>query len=482
MKKTVSFYLLCFIWAFLISSCETDDVYSDIKTNENNSHLMAIINGMNLDTTNLYRLGDYYVIENDILIHKDSIPLYGLSMTRQARADYIIHNISMITVGVDPGLPADNDWRSAVHQAISEYNSLGLSFSFVYSDINPDILVSYYPTTPSDPIFNDLVCGTALYPSSNGLPGSSIFVNQLTTYQFSTKMKKLILAHNLGHCIGLRHTDWHKYPLNYEPTAIHIVGTTGTDSNSIMNADYCGKEWKGFSNYDKIALDALFPGDALFLSKTSIEGPSMPETNNQINYSLICPPLHTLTEIIWTVNGNIVSQNQSFNYTFNQPGTYDLKCSGIFSKGNGATIIFSKEKQVTVYPRIYNDQWHILNARVDGLNQISYDLVYKASRPHSFYDFHVIFLYRGAYDRSSIDWDWMQNSYGQWVIPPVAYDEGCLDGYLLGGSISQGQVYVKQRIKYRLSGNYNLQDIEMAFIYSKSDEKRLCDMQYLIHD
>ena len=66
------------------------------------------------------------------------------------------------------------------------------------------------------------------------------------------------MAHELGHNLGLRHTNG-----GSEGAAgvglIQIPGTPTTDSDSFMNAGTCGNSWTKFSHYDIVTFNYLWP-------------------------------------------------------------------------------------------------------------------------------------------------------------------------------------------------------------------------------
>lgn len=64
------------------------------------------------------------------------------------------------------------------------------------------------------------------------------------------------MVHELGHCFGLRHTNWQAIG---ESTANHINGTSSSDPNSIMNGGTAEYQWNGFSDGDQVAIKKLYP-------------------------------------------------------------------------------------------------------------------------------------------------------------------------------------------------------------------------------
>ncbi|MBK7885281.1 MAG: hypothetical protein IPJ81_16995 [Chitinophagaceae bacterium] len=157
---------------------------------------------------------------------------------------------SNILINVASGTPTE--WVDAAKSAVTAWNSIsgGLTFS-IKTNVNQSTsgVSVYMAELPGT--FWKKPYALAEYPSG-GYPGWRIRIN--TKGFSSTKSEKIgIMVHEIGHCIGLTHTD------SGEGTLIGNLGTcsTGTDNASIMKDDGT-YSWSGFSECDKKAYDAFY--------------------------------------------------------------------------------------------------------------------------------------------------------------------------------------------------------------------------------
>lgn len=147
--------------------------------------------------------------------------------------------------------------------AIGNYNSLNLLFNLVRT--------SGSTTGCSTVITVRVVSGTGAssgFPSG-GLPFNTINLGAgLNGPGFTLDQVECIITHELGHVLGLRHSDWFNTSFSCgtggsEGTgtvgAILIPGTPSGTTESIMNACACGPETTGeFSASDITALQVLY--------------------------------------------------------------------------------------------------------------------------------------------------------------------------------------------------------------------------------
>lgn len=98
------------------------------------------------------------------------------------------------------------------------------------------------------------VLGRAGFPS-NGRPFNLVTLNVDRLADFGANTRRNTIIHELGHCVGLRHTDWRA---NRERSAVNIPGTNENDTGSIMWHTINGGN-NPFTNGDLTAFRALFP-------------------------------------------------------------------------------------------------------------------------------------------------------------------------------------------------------------------------------
>ena len=171
---------------------------------------MCIIQSLGFDTLDVVKLKSGYLIQGDIYIEKSKLVAYGQPQTRQAyhTTGLIGHpKQRAITVGVDSSIPASgvDDWRDEIQEAINLWNPLSNLKMTYTTAANPDILIR---SDASTPLPNNAIAAGS-WPM-NGKPGPSIWINLDYDYNKTIpRLQKIYnMVHELGHCFGLRHTNW----------------------------------------------------------------------------------------------------------------------------------------------------------------------------------------------------------------------------------------------------------------------------------
>jgi hypothetical protein len=245
----------------LLTSCKKRDFEAISKPNIDIQRILRL----GFDTSGIVDMGNYYIVEGDIMIKKVQFSALPRQVYNANSGLLSITHQSNITVRVDSTIPTDGgnlDWRNEVSQAIQEYNSL----------TNSNIRLSQTSAIPADititsrVLFDQFgrdfsVIAAAEWPN-NGQPGSLITLNAHYDQgsPVSTSQKKYNLVHELGHNIGFRHTNW--YGLNEPPgTLVGSSPNSGTnpDPSSVFNGGTATHTWQGFSSWDIYAINYLYP-------------------------------------------------------------------------------------------------------------------------------------------------------------------------------------------------------------------------------
>jgi hypothetical protein len=215
------------------------------------------------------------VVEGDIIIRKSSLRAAPPAVPGQAmpsshplyqfRTPGIINRQAVTQVRVNlSGLASSPTWVEAFRDAMARWSAIpGSALTFVESTNAPHLNVSLYRTEIEDKCGghnNTFAC--ADWPSG-GSPGSWLYVNgSVLILSYSTHL--LVATHELGHTVGLRHTNMKVWTPCGAPEdtdeATQIPGTPLTDSVSVMNGCPSSLAWNGFSFYDRVAYRTLYPG------------------------------------------------------------------------------------------------------------------------------------------------------------------------------------------------------------------------------
>ncbi|MCF0061772.1 M57 family metalloprotease [Dyadobacter chenwenxiniae] len=194
-----------------------------------------------------------FVIEGDILIskteaekqYKDNVNLASAHRRRRwLVSDTWVRNIKIY---MRPGTPPE--WVAVTRTALAQWNLLKgvkVKFSEVSELRWADMEIVARIDATSDKI------AVAQFPYLEGKPGSSIIINLKYSY-IPTEQKLTTMAHELGHTLGIAHTDLHQDGIIEKP----IPGTPNSDLHSVMNSVV--SNWTGFTFGDKKAVQAMYP-------------------------------------------------------------------------------------------------------------------------------------------------------------------------------------------------------------------------------
>lgn len=225
--------------------------------------------GFNTDNVGIAEGG--YIVEGDIFLSEKEVQdayfeetILRIAETEQYRTTNLVSvpgATRTIRVGMSSTLPSA--YSTALNTAISRYNAENLRLVFQRVTQYPvDILFTKAPTTAT-------YLASAGFPTG-GNPYNQVLVN--STYLGSnpgTSYLATIMAHEMGHCIGFRHTDYMDRSYSCGGSyynegastvgAILIPGTPSTaDPNSWMLACIGTGGNRPFNSNDKVALNYLY--------------------------------------------------------------------------------------------------------------------------------------------------------------------------------------------------------------------------------
>lgn len=311
MKRILNLLSLILVFAFVLFSCaEQEPQVQDISVS---NEVAAQISALGFDVENFVptKINDGYLVEGDIYLTDRDLAEMSQGIRLAAVEQYSTNNLvstgsgRVITVyipvdgttdggggspgrgngknkstadarggkpgggGGGGGATFSSTYVAALDEAISRFNAENLTLSFQRvtssgADIDFTRLGSFDEGRG--------VLGSAGFPTSNGDPYGNIQMSGIleSTYGLSVNGIATIMAHEMGHCIGFRHTDFFDRSISCGGStanegdggvgANHIPGTpTGAtlQAQSWMLACTDGSN-RNFNNDDKTALDYLY--------------------------------------------------------------------------------------------------------------------------------------------------------------------------------------------------------------------------------
>jgi hypothetical protein len=376
MKKKIYLLLTGLSAMLLIYSCQKkESAAPETKSSKVSAEVLKAVSKMGFKTDDVYAFMDGYIVEGDIYIPKSALGTEGRSVDMViAKAEqYRTYNVvtalpRTITVSVSSSLPTV--YATATANAVARYNALGLKITFQIVASNGNIQLTGFNQGPSG---GYITLGYSGFPTTAGNQFNAIGMNTNSlAYGTNPNLGYLtsVIQHEMGHCIGFRHTDY--YDRSYScgggtvnegntynpgdvqnaPGAIQIPGTpSAADANSFMLACSNGTD-RTFNANDLIALSYLYgyPPAAPTVNingKTNIWWETNGSASGNIN-----APANTLVHLtvsaygpgtttqcsisgatLSTSPGNYVYiQNNTITQTFTMPASGSVTWSGYFSK------------------------------------------------------------------------------------------------------------------------------------------------------
>lgn len=252
----------------LFISCQEDNAAA--AENVVGKQVLDQISRLGYSTENVQEIDEGYLVEGDIILTDNDLQDHGdhLSLRIAESEQYNTFNLvtglpRVITVSMDANLTSTPGYDAALDVAVARYNAENLGLTFVRSGTsggnihlkkqNGNFLASAGFPSGGNPYPLIKINSQAI-----GQGTSNTFINYCGT----------IMAHEMGHCVGFRHTDWMNRAYSCgtggsegagSVGAVLIPGTpSGPDAGSWMLACISNNQNRPFNTNDKTALSYLY--------------------------------------------------------------------------------------------------------------------------------------------------------------------------------------------------------------------------------
>ncbi|TAF65338.1 MAG: protease [Cytophagales bacterium] len=256
--------LACTVGFFTACNNQNDTVTKDGISQD----VLDKVNQLGFSTANMTTTEGGYIVEGDIFLsyedlnHAHDRKFLRVGTEEQYHTTNLVKNLPRtISISISSQLPTS--YVAALDEAIRRYNAENLQLTFVRVASGATISIVKAPNSAQ-------YLASAGFPTSTGNPHNQVLVN--SRYLGSnpgTNYLATILAHEIGHCIGFRHTDYmgRQYSCGGQAVnegastvgAILIPGTPSSpDPNSWMLACIGSGVSRPFNSNDKVALNYLY--------------------------------------------------------------------------------------------------------------------------------------------------------------------------------------------------------------------------------
>lgn len=281
LKISVMFFAATAFAATTFTSCTQEEEVQPIDKLEVTDEVMAQFTELGFDVSDIEAVkqptlgggeesgfmleGDIFIAQENFRKMLDSKIAHEGPVGEQYRTNNLVsssnYTIDIIGYTGNNSNGLDNTMQTALQWAVNNYNRLniGLQFNLTYgTNYQSKDMVVYRVSGGGG--------GSAGFPSG-GAPYKWVKINSGTS-SYGTNVTEHVITHEIGHSVGLRHTDYFDRSISCGSGgnegsagvgAIHVPGTpTGADMNSIMLACFSSGEDGEFGNYDVVALEYLY--------------------------------------------------------------------------------------------------------------------------------------------------------------------------------------------------------------------------------
>lgn len=279
MRKFNYFAALATAAGIAISSCSQQEEPTTLKNEVPSEVLTALVKaGFDVDRQAPIAFDEGYLVEGDIYIPAAHIAELRegnrLPIAEQYHTDYLVSTNGNRVITIYAPVGGRTGYSTAMiaglDLAISRYNAENLEISFqrVTSSASADIVMTRLSKSQE----RQGVLGSAGFPTASGDPYNQIKMSGVleSSYGLSTAGIATIIAHEMGHCVGMRHTDYFDRSISCGGSTSN-EGDGGVGANLIpgtpSGASAAAKSWmlactdggdRPFNNDDKTSLNYLY--------------------------------------------------------------------------------------------------------------------------------------------------------------------------------------------------------------------------------
>lgn len=235
LNKTLA--LVAFATLLIVSSCQNnEEVVSEDQVSE---EALQSIRKLGFSDAGVIKTDGGYIVENDIFIPENrlnEVPSVSILLRAGDEEQYRTTNVvstggnRTVTVYIPQGGTTgfSSTYVAALDEAIARYNAEGLDLRFSRVTSSSGAGITF--TRLSRREERQGVLGSAGFPS-NGNPYNQIKMSGVlqSSYGLGVDGIATIMAHEMGHCIGFRHTD-------YFNRAISCGGAASNEGASTVGA------------------------------------------------------------------------------------------------------------------------------------------------------------------------------------------------------------------------------------------------------
>ncbi|EAY26402.1 M57 family metalloprotease [Microscilla marina] len=260
---------------FFTFSCQQKEQDNTPKPEKVSAEVLTQIKAMGFSTEGVLKTDDGYIVENDIFIPTRRLGekaerrvLLRAGQEEQYRTTNVVNSNGGRLIKVYIGTNFNSTYVAAVNEAIARYNELNLDLTFQRTTNSSEADIKVTRLSWFLELFG--VLGSAGFPE-NGNPFGEIKLSGRLSY--GVDGIATVMAHEMGHCIGFRHTDYFDRSISCGGStndegdggvgAIQIPGTpsgASVSAGSWMLACFAGSN-RDFNADDVTALNWMYKGN-----------------------------------------------------------------------------------------------------------------------------------------------------------------------------------------------------------------------------